>query len=127
MRILYDSSAELLIVKFMAGVPHELASSLFVEMFKDKVVSGGLPRNSFHDIGAARFGVSGGRSREVDRALCPRTRNGETDWPSLAIEVGVSESLSRLRTDAHFWLAHSGGQTRVVILIAINKTTSGEN
>ena len=37
--------------------------------------------------------------------------------------MGVPEPLSPLRTDAHFWLVHSGGQTRVVILISVNKTT----
>ena len=123
MRILYDSGAELLIVKFMVGVSFELASSPFVEMFKDKVVFGELPHDSFRDIGAARFGVPGGRSKEANKALRLTTRNGEIDWPTLAIEVEVSVSFSRLRTDAYFWLAHIGGQTRVVILIAINRGT----
>lgn len=38
-------------------------------------------------------------------------------YPSLVIETGVSESLSRLRQDARKWFAHSGGDVRIVTLI----------
>ena len=123
MRILYDHDAEILITKLMAGPHHELASSLFVRMFLSKVVSAGLPLDSFYDFGTTRFEVPGGRGKEADRALRPDTRIRADDWPTLVIEVGVAESLSQLRTDAHFWLTQSGGQTRVVILIAVEKTS----
>lgn len=42
------------------------------------------------------------------------------DWPSLVIEVGVFESLGALRCDTHFWIFHSDGMTRIVILIAVD-------
>ncbi|KAJ5969289.1 hypothetical protein N7501_005537 [Penicillium viridicatum] len=38
-------------------------------------------------------------------------------YPSLVIETGVSESLSRLRQDARKWFADSGGDVPIVILI----------
>ena len=38
-------------------------------------------------------------------------------YPSLVIETGASESLSRLRQDARKWFADSGGDVRIVILI----------
>ena len=38
----------------------------------------------------------------------------------MVIEVGVSEHLSALHSDAHFWISTSGGRTRVVLLIAID-------
>lgn len=69
------------------------------------------------------YGVPGSREKEADRALRPCTRIREADWPSLVVEVGVSESPSQLRTDAHFWLTQSEGETHVVILIAVNKTS----
>ena len=110
-------------MKLMPGLHHEMASMDFVDMFKDKMTSLGVNRTSLMNIGAARFGAPGGRSKEPDAALRPSTRVLAADWPSVAIEVGVSESLSQLRTDAQFWLTQSGGQTRIVILLAIKKAT----
>ena len=122
-RFLYDAAEEMLIIKLMPGPHHELAAVHFIEMFKDKMASLGINRNSLMNFGATRFGTPGGRSKEPDGALRPRTRVLATDWPSIVIEVGVSESLSQLRTDAHFWLTRSGGQTRIVILLAVKKAT----
>jgi uncharacterized protein YuzE len=123
MRILYDHDAEMLIVKLIPGIEQELAASLFVDIVRDKIASTGTSRQSILDFGGALFGVQGGRQKEGDRALRPDTRTLVADWPSLVVEVGVSESLSQLRGDAHFWLTRSGGQTRIVILISIAKTT----
>jgi hypothetical protein len=123
MRILYDHDAEMLIIKLRRGLEHELAASLFVDMVRDKIASTGTPCNSIFDVGAARFGVEEGSQKEGDRSLRPTTRTLLADWPSLVVEVGVSESFAGLRGDAHFWLTRSGGQTRIVIVIAVNKTT----
>ncbi len=45
----------------------------------------------------------------------------EEDWPSFVIEVGVSESLAMLRSDAAFWITSSDGRTRIVIVLSINR------
>jgi hypothetical protein len=37
------------------------------------------------------------------------------------IEAGVSESLQRLRCDAQWWISHSSGQVRIILLIKVNK------
>jgi hypothetical protein len=42
---------------------------------------------------------------------------------SMVLEVGVSESLGDLRSDATFWLHGSQGQTRIVILIIVDIVT----
>ena len=122
-RLLYDTTEEVLIIKLMPGLHHNLAAEDFVEMFKDKVASLGINRNSLRNIGPTRCGAPGARSKEPDATLRPLTRVLATDWPSVVIEVGVSESLSQLRTDARFWLTRSGGQTRIVILLAVKKAT----
>ena len=121
-RILYDAAEEVLITKLMPGVPHELAAEVFSRMFDRRLVSLGVG-DTLDPVGSARFGAPGGRSKEPDKAFRPSTRVLETDWPSFVIEVGVSESLSQLGTDAHFWLNQSGGKTRIVILLAVKKAT----
>ena len=89
-------------------------------MFHDRLVSLGVGNTLWH-VRSTRYGAPGGRSKEADEAFRPSTRVLGTDWPSVVIEVGVSESLSQLRTDAYFWLTQSGGKTRIVIHLAVNK------
>ncbi|KAK2742426.1 hypothetical protein FQN55_007864 [Onygenales sp. PD_40] len=47
----------------------------------------------------------------------PHTRSAK--WPSLVLEVGYSESASKLRSDASWWLTESRGDVRVVITMEI--------
>ena len=121
-RLLYDVTEEVLIIKLMSGPHHELAALTFSRMFDRRLVSLEVG-NTLMPFGATRFRAPGGRSKEADMALRPSTRVLETDWPSVVIEVGVSESLPQLRTDTHFWLTQSGGQTRIVILLSVKKAT----
>lgn len=44
-------------------------------------------------------------------------------WPLLVVEAEVSESMPRLRADAAWWIANSGGQVEVVILIQVTKSS----
>ena len=102
-RLLYGAAEEVLIIKLMPGTHYELAALTFSWMFKGKLVSLGVG-NTLMPFGATRFRAPSGRSKEAGMVLRPSTRVLETDWPSVVIEIGVSESLSQLRTDAHFWL-----------------------
>ncbi|PGH29991.1 hypothetical protein GX50_07238 [[Emmonsia] crescens] len=47
----------------------------------------------------------------------PATRSAK--WPSLVLEVGYSESASKLRNDASWWLTESQGDVRVMITLKI--------
>ena len=121
-RLLYDAAEEVLIIKLMPGAHHEVANWKFATMFILKLAGLGVS-DTLEPFGSTRYEALTGRSKEADGAWRPSTRVLPTDWPSLVIEVGVSESLSQLRTDTDFWLTKSGGQTRVVILLAVNKGT----
>ena len=66
--------------------------------------------------------MGGDRSKEGDEGLAlSGTRKAKTGWPSFVVEVGYSQSLDSLRGAASWWLVHSGGQTRMVILIKITE------
>ena len=43
-------------------------------------------------------------------------------FPSLVVEMGVSESLQMLKSDARYWLTKTGGQTRIVIILHIDQS-----
>jgi len=119
MTILYDGREEILIVKFMAGVMHEGVACQFASMFETKLFLLNV-RASLTATGSGRFGRRGGRSKEANIGYKPSSRSMLEDWPSFVVEVGVSESLAMLRSDAAFWITNSDGRTRIVIVLSIN-------
>lgn len=70
-------------------------------------------------VGAAEFRIPGQRSKQGDGGFMPATRRSANDWPSIMLEVGYSESLPYLHQDASWWLIHSLGQTRMVLIFRI--------
>lgn len=44
-------------------------------------------------------------------------------WPSLVLEVGLSESVPQLRTDARWWYSNSDHRTQLVVLISANPSS----
>ncbi|KAI2712097.1 hypothetical protein CBS147332_5733 [Penicillium roqueforti] len=59
-------------------------------------------------------------SQEADTAYKPVTRNQGSDWPTIVLECGYSESMRRLAVDARWWLVNAGGDVKTVLLISIN-------
>src|SRR3984957_1507887 len=75
----------------------------------------------FFSVGATKFKTSR-MSKEGDSAFKPWSmRPHETDWPTIVIESGWSESLTRLREDARRWLENSKGNVKIVLLISIDR------
>lgn len=50
----------------------------------------------------------------------PFAQGAPDNWPSLVLEIGMSESLPQLRADASWWYPNSDGNIRLVILIHAN-------
>lgn len=60
-------------------------------------------------------------SKEPDTAVTPGTPL--VPWPSLVLEVGISESLLSLGIDARWWYTNSNQQTRLVVLMSANENS----
>ena len=123
LRLTYEHALESLLIKCTVGIPHESISWTFIFKIAQKICQ--LPEHNeycYRLTGTATFSVVGERSKQADGGLSPvATRNGLTDWPSVLIEVGDSQHLKDLRRDASWWLDHSGGRTRMVFIIKLNK------
>ena len=101
------------------GVAGELSSAFAVAAYLANM------QNTFWSRACAR--VQGTLcSKEPDGSWCPQILSpGRSDtWPTIVLEVGVSESRKKLRADAAWWLANSKGQVHVVILISVNQTVA---
>lgn len=84
----------------------------------------GAPRRELVPIGSTRY--QGSQSfKEPDAGYKPLPAWGlVSDWPSIVFEVGQSESLSQLRTDAEWWLVNSGGQAMIALIISLKSALS---
>ena len=116
-RVLYNEELHLLIIKVTVGMHQESAGGLIATVVTTKLIIARIDPFSLALCGGARCGTVGRRHKEANRSFCPRSRTSVFDWPTLAIEVGVSESLGQLQSDAFFWLTRSGGATRIVLII----------
>ena len=63
--------------------------------------------------------------KEPDESWVPRSHLPGRDmkWPTVVMEVGVSESIEKLKSDAVWWLANSVGQVKLVVIVSINQTS----
>ncbi|KAL2838453.1 hypothetical protein BJY01DRAFT_219964 [Aspergillus pseudoustus] len=97
----YDPQVEKLLVRIMAGVPHETASRVFDHMVLQAADATGV---TLQPLGSGRHSGSMG-NKEADEAWRPERlpvgRNRH--WPSGVLEVGYSESYPKLQADLRFW------------------------
>lgn len=114
----YSPSLQLLIVK-MPSQPHEEAASYFEIMLAHLAIQMKVCRKiSF--CGATR--VEGpDREKQADRSFKPRHEGRE--WPTVALEIGYSESRMKLEKDSIWWINASQGQVRQTISIDIKRGT----
>jgi hypothetical protein len=110
----------ILVVK-VPTAEHEVAHREFGYKLRAIAAAMGL-EGELVDIGSTTFKTPR-VSKEGDTTLRPRSiRPRKADWPTIVIESGWSESLSRLRQDAHIWLEDSRGDVKIVVLFSICQT-----
>ncbi|KAF4770159.1 hypothetical protein HAV15_012003 [Penicillium sp. str.  len=111
------------LLKVMPGRQHERIICNFRGIVLGCLNSMGLylQNGDFTGQGAERTpGVV--TSKEPNWAFGPydaRVDSAADEYPSLVLEVGVTESLDQLRQDAHWWYANTNQETKLVILIDV--------
>jgi hypothetical protein len=112
---------DILILK-VPTAKHERSHRKFSQKLTIRAAMMGL-EDEFDSLGATTFKTPR-VSKEGDSAFKPLSiRPYDTDWPTIVLESGWSESLARLRIDAHNWLEKSKGDVKIVLLISISRTT----
>ena len=121
----FQPESELLIIKMPSGA-HEIPHLILVEDFLIAFRALGISRSGYSWIGGSRYqgrGPASPRSKEGDQAFLPAGRTYLANFPSVVVEVGVSESMPMLRRDAAFWLTHSANECRLVVIISVNRSS----
>ena len=111
---------DILILK-VPTAEHEIAYRTFSDQLFGEALLMGL-RWELVNVGATTFKTPR-VSKEGDSAFKPLSiRPHKADWPTIVLESGWSESLPKLRQDAHIWLENSGGDVKIVLLFSIGRT-----
>ncbi|KAI5292221.1 hypothetical protein KEM55_007995 [Ascosphaera atra] len=127
----YDANRRALTV-LISNIMHPTAASEFRMDIDEQLFKMGLMDMRHRGISSAPFPLNGpGGVRRPDESLYPDPKTlpeGRSDtWPSLAIEVGKTDSAGRLKTarDAIAWLRNSNGDVRMAIGIDILEARGG--
>ena len=116
---------DILILK-VPTVKHEAAHGTFSDQLFGEAALMGL-RWELFNLGATKYKTPH-MSKEGDSSFKPRSmRPLKTDWPTIVIQSGWSESLTKLRQDARRWLENSGGSVKIVLLFSIGRTTNDDH
>jgi hypothetical protein len=123
LRFTHCTDIDTLIIK-VPTPEHERVTRAFTHGLIGQIGQMGLTEdNDLNDMGATTYrGTS--TSKEADSCFKPPAlRPNRLDWPTLVFEVGVSETLRKLRMDARWWLANSQGHVKIVLLFKISRAT----
>ncbi|KAJ6177700.1 hypothetical protein N7519_008161 [Penicillium mononematosum] len=121
-KMMYNYETRSLILKLVDGA-HETMKATIQLALPHALYNMGLEQ-SIMLTGSAR--VRGGSCfKEPDGSWVPWSHLPGRDrkWPTVVMEVGVSESIEKLKADAAWWLANSVGQVKLVIIVSINQTS----
>ncbi|KAK2737867.1 hypothetical protein FQN55_000879 [Onygenales sp. PD_40] len=115
----YEKPLHILVLK-MPSEPREIVGGQFEDLMAIKSAGMGV-----HNELVSRGGAGVTSSRRTKQPDCsyrpihpPGTRT--TQWPTLVVEVGYSESAAKLEADATWWLNDSGVNNGVQIAVTIS-------
>jgi hypothetical protein len=121
LRFTYCTDIDTLIIKVPTPA-HERVTRAFTFDFNYRITIMGLSaQDDLVDMGATAYKGTSSKKEPDSCWRPPAARPNELDWPTLVFEIGVSETLRKLRNDAQWWLANSQGRVKIVLLFKINR------
>ena len=117
-RIDYSFSSQTLILK-MSAEPHEQAADRFGILLGHLAIQ----MNVFRRINCMASTLVRGhdRAKQADRAWLPEPRQQEKQIPTVALEVGYSQTSAKLENDIKWWLNEANGRMKMGITIDIKR------
>ncbi|KAJ5574269.1 uncharacterized protein N7459_008696 [Penicillium hispanicum] len=114
-----------ILFKVMPGYHHEEIIQTFTAFLHQTLGDMCLSRLN-RDFWLRGAGEATGHStnKQPDNCFLPGNKwaaGADAEWPSLVLEVGVSESSPQLYADARWWYSNSGGRTKMVVLVHVHK------
>ncbi|CAL5867247.1 uncharacterized protein PFLUO_LOCUS1462 [Penicillium psychrofluorescens] len=112
----YSASEQLLLVKMVTD-EHAAASEAFNVILMDAIRPMGVVKT------VRLFGNATLPGKEADKAYGPRRppRGYDRSWPTVVLEVAVSEPASKLTSDIRHWFGKSEGKVNIVLKIRVDR------
>lgn len=120
-KICLDLPSNILVLEAMKSIEHEAVAGRFGFFIETKAEQMGL---RLYICGGAT--VEAGEERKEQDApwkSLPAPGAPQRTWPTVALEVGWSESINKLAVDAQGWIEAQGSEMQTVITIKIDRTT----
>ncbi|PLB40007.1 uncharacterized protein BDW47DRAFT_102084 [Aspergillus candidus] len=119
-RQMFSYDTQSMIIKLLTSV-HEIASRGLFFGVQKAVYDMSLHR-SIDALGSTRIrGASSSKQADESWAPVQSVPGRDAKWPTVAVEVGVSQSYQKLKADAEWWLTNSRGDVKLVIIVSINQ------
>ncbi|KAJ5577123.1 hypothetical protein N7535_004049 [Penicillium sp. DV-2018c] len=121
-RQMFNHSTRCMIIKLVTK-PHELASRHLSAEVMYVLQGMGLQRS------ISMTGTHSVRGRYCEKQadeswfLRQPIPGRSTKWPTVTVEVGVSEFYPKLKADAEWWLTNSSGDVKLVIIVSVSRKT----
>jgi hypothetical protein len=119
---MFNRSTRYMIIKLFTGT-NETASRGLGGAVQHEIYNMGL-RQSIRPLGSKTIqGVFCGKEADGEYGLAQPVPGRNPKWPTVVVEVGVSESYRKLRADAQWWLTNSRGDVKLVIIVSVSRKT----
>ncbi|CAG8023074.1 unnamed protein product [Penicillium nalgiovense] len=121
-RQMFDRSTRYMIIKLLTGA-HETASRGLGGAVQYEITNMGL-RQSIRPLGSKTIqGVFCRKQADEAYGLRQPVPGRNPEWPTVVVEIGVSESYRKLWADAEWWLTNSRGDVNLVIIVSVSRKT----
>ncbi|KAJ5818815.1 hypothetical protein N7474_004406 [Penicillium riverlandense] len=112
----YSAYEQLLLIKMVTD-EHAAASEAFHDILMDAIRPMGLAK------AVKRFGGASRPGKQADKAYGPHRPPPGCDryWPTVVLEVAVSEPASKLTSDIRHWFGKSEGKVNIVLTIRVDR------
>lgn len=112
----YSASEQLLLIKMVTD-EHSAAAEAFDHTLMDAIRPMGLAK------AVKSFGNASRPGKQADKAYGPQWPPPGYDryWPTVALEVAVSEPASKLTSDIRHWFGKSEGKVNIVLTIRVDR------
>ncbi|RMJ28112.1 hypothetical protein PHISP_01052 [Aspergillus sp. HF37] len=118
----YDKTSRLLLTRMPSSQAHEIAAHTFEHLLLKALEPMALD-TKIKCMGSATCHGDGGSKRPDTQYQPKRLPRGRTtaDWPTVVLEVAVSEPASKLMSDVRYWLRQSDGAVQVVLTLRVDR------
>ena len=120
----FDRKQHLLLAQMVVPEEHEVAGSHFTWHLMTALEPMGMRTKLLSGSKACRFGNEGARRPDEQYRPIKVPRGWTKDWPTVVLEVAVSETPRKLMGDVKYWLRQADGAVQAVLTMRANRRNS---